>query len=416
MNELLKGLDSKTIRSNADFYRLTPDTRALLEIESTLTQTVFGQDRAVKEIARAITRSMAGLGAPNRPSFSGLFLGEPGVGKTEAGRAIVNTFYAKNAEDHLLILDSANFNERHTTYKLTGSPPGYVGYGDKPLITPEFLFGPNVIVVDEIEKGCKEWHETWLGILDRGKLSAPIGRTTYREVENVTLNFANSLIIFTSNIGSAELRKAKIGGGGMGFGAEKRKLSDVGLTAFKDYFKSMPEFPNRLDSVIVFDNLSDEVYPKLVDKFVEEYNVPSYFNNYFALTKEAKDFVISKTNKQFGGRELRRTLEKEIITKVAEVKFNLPHGVPFVVDVEDGQVICWASHLIDEQLKEEELKKKQTTPIQLPEERKTKEDGTPSNIVVLYPGKEHWEMEWLTPEQLEQDTKELKKFLERIKK
>lgn len=401
MHELLRGLSTSDIRKNVDFHRITPDTSIVKDLEHKLGETVFGQERAVSEVAHAITRAMAGLGAIDRPLFSGLFLGEPGVGKTEMGRGIAKVYYEEGAEKHLLVLDSAQFNERHQISRLIGAPQGYVGYGDTPLVTPELLAKPNVIVVDEIEKGCREWQQLWLGVLDRGTMSVPIGTSTYRNVENIDLNFAHSLILFTSNIGSGEIRQTKEGKGHIGFGTDTtpKDLREVGLKAFKEYFKFMPEFPNRLDSVVVFDSLTDAVFLQLVDKFVAEYTEGQAQNgNFFALTKEAKDYVVAHTDKHFGGRELRRALEKYIITPAAEVKMSLRSGTPFIVDVEDEKVVFWTSSLFEEQREAEEVKKNSNI-VQLPDIKRTNDtEGT----------------SYLTAEELALDTEELKIFLERI--
>lgn len=351
MHEFQRGLSKKDIAEDKDLFRIKPENSIIVEYTAKLEETVFGQSRACREVARAMTRVLAGFTNPNRPEFVGMFLGEPGVGKTEMGKAIARIIDPSDYENRLLVIDCSTFQQSHDISKLVGAPPGYVGYGNKPLITPDFLSRKNVIVFDEIEKADPVLHKTLLQVMEKGKLAVPIGESTYVKVENKTLNFAYSTILLTSNVGSEEIRTAKLGTKNFGFKTtedptiSKEQVFQIGINSVKKFWRHMPEFTNRIDAVVVFDSLSQEVYRKLVDKFISECNENQTIgHNPLVITPDLKNWVISKTDLYYGGRELRRTIDKHIIAPAAEVKLSLYDGVPIIADIsEEEKVIFFTS-------------------------------------------------------------------------
>lgn len=351
--ELWRSITRGHIRRNPDFQPVLPKCKLVTFYKAKLEETVFGQERACLEVARALVRSDGGLISPDRPEFIGMFLGAPGCGKTEMGRAIARIQNVKEPEKNLLIIDCNTFQDDIDIHKITGSTPGYVGYGDEGLITADFLARPNVIVFDEIEKAHRKLHRLLLGIMDRGKLVVPVGTSTYRNVKNIELNFAYSKIIFTSNVGSQEIRdsqkKRRVGfHTPERFGANEAAYK-IGIQAMKERWHHMPEFLDRLDSVVVFEFLTPSVYRKIFDKFLDECNQNQRLrqNNPLAVTDELRSWIISETDTDYGGRELRRTMERHIITPFAELKQSLDNEVPVVADIsEDKKVEFWVSQKI----------------------------------------------------------------------
>lgn len=396
---LSRGITSEALRDNPDFYQIRPEGQEVREYADKLGETVFGQERACLEVSRAMMRARAGFSDPNRPAFVGMFAGETGSGKTEMGRAIARTLSPDNPEAAIKIIDSSTFQGQHDVAKLVGSPPGYVGYGNPKgiLITPDFLKQPNVIVFDEIEKGHPQLHKTLLSILDKGKLTVQLGTSTYNNVETVDMNFANSHIILTSNAGAEEVHKAKQGNHRVGFqgsGDENRRadIINVGRKAIEDRWRNMPEFLGRIDAIIVFDSLTPEVYERIFDKFLQEANENQrYGQNTLFVTDEVRNYIINKTDHKYGARDLRKEMEKHLITPAAEVKLLLPEGTPFVADLDtpEGQepeLVFWSSRVIEEQQRQlafekqggvvfEKKKRRRTPPENTDPECETDEEG-----------------------------------------
>lgn len=348
-----KLLDRNRIASNPDYYPVESDGEVFQMVQEMLEETVFGQTEACAEVSRAITRSVCGFHDPNRPEYVGLFLGEPGVGKTEMGKAIAKIFDPKYYEERLLVVDCNMFQQSHDVSRILGAPPGYLGYGDEPFITKQFLHQQNVIVFDEIEKADSALHRMLLRIMDKGRLE--INESDAAEdfqADLPGLDFSQSIIILTSNIGSKEIAEIKADKGKLGFLAgegdgQNKDAKRAGIEAAKKYWKYMPEFLNRIDSTIVFNSLTEKVVYQLIDKFLDEYyeNQPEYGTIVLA-TNELKEWIVSQTDTKQAGRGLRRKLDKMIITPAAEVKIKMPKGVPLIADVsqdEPKRVIFWVS-------------------------------------------------------------------------
>ncbi|HEU5115013.1 MAG TPA: AAA family ATPase [Candidatus Paceibacterota bacterium] len=289
----------------------------LMRMEDELSKRVVGQTEAVKKIADTIRRARAGIADPNRPIGSFLFLGPTGVGKTELTKALAEFMF--NDDKALIRVDMSEFMEKHSTSKLIGAPPGYVGYEEGGALTEMVRHRPySVILFDEIEKAHPEVFNILLQVLDNGRLTDTKGRV---------VNFKNTVIILTSNIGAQYIdRMEKIG-----FAAdssEKRRYDDVKgkvLESLRDYFR--PEFLNRLDSIIIFDVLSPEAIKDIVKiqvdqivKRLEEKEIR------LEVTSSVLDYLAKEGyNPQYGARPLKRLIQEKILTPVAG--FMISQGV-----------------------------------------------------------------------------------------
>ncbi|MFA6158250.1 MAG: AAA family ATPase [Candidatus Paceibacterota bacterium] len=288
---------------------LEEEARKLMRMESELDRRVVGQLEAVKKIADTIRRARAGIADPNRPIGSFLFLGPTGVGKTELTKALAEFMF--NDEKSLIRIDMSEFMDKHSTSKLIGAPPGYVGYEEGGSLTEMVRHKPySVILFDEVEKAHPEVFNILLQVLDNGRLTDTKGRV---------VNFKNTVIILTSNIGSQFIDKMEK----LGFASDtgtKNKYEDVKakvMESLKDYFR--PEFLNRLDSIILFDVLSPEsirnivgiqveqVVKRLAEKEIRLDIAPAVLEY---LSKEGY-------NPQYGARPLRRLIQEKILTPVA---------------------------------------------------------------------------------------------------
>jgi len=345
-------LDRRKVEKNPDYYPVESNGEMFEMVKALLEETVYGQPEACTEVARAITRSISGLNDPNRPGYVGLFLGEPGVGKTEMGKAVAKIFDPIDYESRLKVVDCNMFQHSHDAERFLGAPPSYIGYGDETFITKNFLSQPNVIVFDEIEKANISLHRLLLRIMDKGRLDINESDDDLCSDEPPGLDFSQSIIILTSNIGSEAIRDIRMGKGALGFGTDgeatkNKDIQKVGVTEAKLFWKHMPEFLNRIDSMVVFNSLSEEVVYRLIDKFLAE-----YFTNqdqdatYIMATDQLKDWIVSHVDIKLAGRELRRMIERMIITPAAEVKIKMTKGVPLIADISQDdpkRVIFWVS-------------------------------------------------------------------------
>jgi ATP-dependent Clp protease ATP-binding subunit ClpC len=309
----------------------------LMQMEETLHQRLIGQEEAVKATSRAIRRARVGLKNPNRPIASFIFSGPTGVGKTELTKALAAYFFG--SEESMVRLDMSEFMERHTVSKLIGSPPGYVGYNEGGQLTEAVRRRPyTVILFDEIEKAHPDVFNLLLQILEDGRLTDSKGRT---------VDFKNTLIIMTSNIGSKVIEK---GGSGLGFDfAEDQadsaytRIRALVNEELKQYFR--PEFLNRLDEIIVFRQLKIEEIREIAELMLKEvFKRLKEKNITLAVTERFKDLLVREGyNQSYGARPLRRAIMRLLEDSLSEeiLTGKVRDGASVVVDVDDdGKVIC----------------------------------------------------------------------------
>jgi len=308
----------------------------LLNMEETLHQRLIGQDEAVKAVSRAIRRARVGLKNPNRPIASFIFSGPTGVGKTELTKSLAAYFFG--SEEAMIRLDMSEFMERHTVSKLIGSPPGYVGFNEGCQLTEAVRRRPyTVVLFDEIEKAHPDVFNLLLQLLEDGRLTDSKGRT---------VDFKNTLIIMTSNIGSKVIEK---GGGGLGFefgggDAEETQYNRIRSLVneeLKQYFR--PEFLNRLDEIIVFRQLTrDEV------KEISEIMLKEVFSRMLekgislSVTEAFKERLVDEGyNPSYGARPLRRAVMRLLEDSLAEefLSGRIGEGDAAVVDVNDDKQV-----------------------------------------------------------------------------
>ncbi len=303
----------------------------LLRMETILHERVIGQEEAVNSISKAIRRARAGLKDPKRPIGSFIFLGPTGVGKTELARAVAETLFGD--EDAVIRIDMSEYMEKHSTSRLVGSPPGYVGHDDGGQLTEKVRRKPySVILLDEIEKAHPEVFNILLQVLEDGRLTDSKGRT---------VDFRNTAIIMTSNVGASTLRRNKF----LGFttGKEDQEYKDMKDKVMEELKRSFrPEFLNRIDEIIVFHALekkhireiitlmSDELKKRLSEQGID-----------FELTEAAKDKITDLGyDPEYGARPLRRALQKQVEDRLSEelLKGTIIKGQTALIDVKDGEL------------------------------------------------------------------------------
>jgi ATP-dependent Clp protease ATP-binding subunit ClpC len=308
----------------------------LLNMEETLHQRLIGQDEAVKAVSRAIRRARVGLKNPNRPIASFIFSGPTGVGKTELTKSLASYFFG--SEEAMIRLDMSEFMERHTVSKLIGSPPGYVGFNEGGQLTEAVRRRPyTVVLFDEVEKAHPDVFNLLLQLLEDGRLTDSKGRT---------VDFKNTLLIMTSNIGSKVIEK---GGGGLGFefsgdsveDSQYNRIKSLVNEELKQYFR--PEFLNRLDEIIVFRQLTknevkeiaeimlQEVFARLQDKGIK-----------LSVTDDFKERLVEEGyNPSYGARPLRRAVMRLLEDSLAEevLSGRIKDGDKALVDIDDNKKV-----------------------------------------------------------------------------
>jgi ATP-dependent Clp protease ATP-binding subunit ClpC len=313
------------------------ESAKLLNMEETLHQRLIGQDEAVKAVSRAIRRARVGLKNPNRPIASFIFSGPTGVGKTELTKALAAYFFG--SEEAMIRLDMSEFMERHTVSKLIGSPPGYVGFNEGGQLTEAVRRRPyTVVLFDEIEKAHPDVFNLLLQLLEDGRLTDSKGRT---------VDFKNTLIIMTSNIGSKVIEK---GGGGLGFEFSGEAVEDTQYNRIrslvneelKQYFR--PEFLNRLDEIIVFRQLSRDEVKEIAEIMLKEvFNRMEEKGIHLSVTDAFKERLVEEGyNPSYGARPLRRAVMRLLEDSLAEefLSGRIGEGDSAVVDVNsDKQVV-----------------------------------------------------------------------------
>ena len=293
---------------------------------------VIGQDVAVEKVVKAIQRNRAGLKDPNKPIGSFIFLGTTGVGKTQLAKILAKELF--DSDDALIRIDMSEYMEKFAVSRLVGAPPGYVGYEEGGQLTEAVRRKPYaVILLDEIEKAHPDVFNILLQILDDGHVTDSLGRK---------IDFRNTIIILTSNIGTRQLKDF---GDGVGFGtsakkdsADERAKSTI-ESALKRAFA--PEFLNRIDDIIIFNSLSKENIMEIIDIELEQlFHRLSALDYHLELTAEAKDFIAEKGfDKDFGARPLKRAIQKYIEDPLAEeiINTNVTEGDHVLLELNDAK-------------------------------------------------------------------------------
>ena len=290
-------------------YKLTEEeTAKLLRMEEELHHRVIGQENAIKAVSQAIRRTRAGLKDPKRPSGSFIFLGPSGVGKTELAKALTEFLFGDEAS--MISLDMSEYMEKHTVSRLVGSPPGYVGYEEGGQLTEAVRRKPfSVVLFDEIEKAHPDVFNTLLQILEEGRLTDSQGRS---------VDFRNTVLIMTSNLGTQDLRKANVGFGRNDEAVSYEKMKEKVNDALKNHFR--PEFLNRIDETIVFHELSKPEVTIIVDLLIKRTSTQLEAQGIgIELTDAAKKVLVDRGyDPTLGARPLRRAIQRLIEDPLSE--------------------------------------------------------------------------------------------------
>ncbi len=291
----------------------------LLNLENNMKKRVKGQDKAIKLVSDAIIRARAGIKDPNRPIGSFIFLGPTGVGKTEVARTLAYELF--DDEKHMIRIDMSEYMEAHSVARLIGSPPGYVGYDDGGQLTEAVRRNPySIVLFDEIEKAHKDVFNILLQILDDGRITDSQGRT---------VDFKNTIIIMTSNLGSEYILE------------NKDDADNLVMTELKHTFK--PEFINRIDEIIVFNSLSKDVVYEILDKIIKDLELRLNDKKInINITKQAKDFIINESyDEKYGARPIKRFVSRNLETLIANDIINdkIKYNSTVTVDIENNKLI-----------------------------------------------------------------------------
>ncbi|MFJ8079774.1 ATP-dependent Clp protease ATP-binding subunit [Streptomyces sp. NPDC096205] len=314
--------------------RLTEEEKdRLLGLEEHLHQRVVGQDEAVRVVSDAVLRSRAGLASPDRPIGSFLFLGPTGVGKTELARALAEVLFG--SEDRMVRLDMSEYQERHTVSRLVGAPPGYVGHEEAGQLTEVVRRHPySLLLLDEVEKAHPDVFNILLQVLDDGRLTDSQGRT---------VDFTNTVIVMTSNLGSDAIIR---GGGGIGFGsgddgeaAEEARRERI-LRPLREHFR--PEFLNRIDEIVVFRQLSSDQLHQITNLLLEQTKRLVHAQGVeIGFTDAAVDWLSRQGfQPEYGARPLRRTIQREVDNRLSRLLLDgkVTEGDRVTVDATDGRL------------------------------------------------------------------------------
>ncbi|MGW4703164.1 ATP-dependent Clp protease ATP-binding subunit [Streptomyces sp. NPDC004285] len=295
----------------------------LLRLEEEMHDRIVGQDEAVTAVSEAVRRNRAGMGDPNRPVGSFLFLGPTGVGKTELAKTLAELLFG--AEDRMIRFDMSEFQEKHTVARLVGAPPGYVGYEEAGQLTEKVRRQPySVVLFDEIEKGHPDVFNTLLQILDDGRLTDGQGRT---------VDFRHCVVIMTSNIGAHRI---------LAHEGDAAELKDQLMEDLRGRF--LPEFLNRIDDIIVFHSLTEEDLSEIVDHLLDRSKHRVHAQGMtLEVTEAAKKLLVAHGHQPaFGARPLRRTIQRELDNRVASLLLGgeADPGDTIVADVVDDSLHC----------------------------------------------------------------------------
>ncbi|WP_432056299.1 ATP-dependent Clp protease ATP-binding subunit [Streptomyces sp. bgisy022] len=313
--------------------RLTEEEKSrLLGLEQNLHQRVVGQDEAVRVVSDAVLRSRAGLASPDRPIGSFLFLGPTGVGKTELARALAEALFG--SDDRMVRLDMSEYQERHTVSRLVGAPPGYVGHEEAGQLTEVVRRHPySLLLLDEVEKAHPDVFNILLQVLDDGRLTDAQGRT---------VDFTNTVIVMTSNLGSDVItrRGAALGFATGGTEADEEARREQILRPLRDHFR--PEFLNRIDEVVVFRQLTPEELRRITDLLLEGTRRGLKGQGIgVEFTEDAVDWLARRGYQpEYGARPLRRTIQREVDNELSRMLLDgtLREGGRVTVATEDGRL------------------------------------------------------------------------------
>ncbi|MGG0669433.1 ATP-dependent Clp protease ATP-binding subunit [Sporosarcina koreensis] len=295
----------------------------LLRLRETLEERVIGQDDAVQLVTEAVWRARAGIKDPDKPIGSFLFLGPTGVGKTELAKTLAATLF--DSEDHFIRIDMSEYMEKHSVSRLVGAPPGYVGYEEGGQLTEAVRRNPySVVLLDEIEKAHPDVSNILLQILDDGRITDSQGRL---------VNFTNTVVIMTSNIGSAYLLQGQ-------FDSDEHAAEDLVMAELRRHFK--PELLNRMDDIIIFHSLSGDSFrliaKKMLEDLVKRLDEQEVVLEY---SEDVLDWIVREgTDAEFGARPLKRFIQRHVETAVAKeiIKGDLTDGQKLVLSMEDGKL------------------------------------------------------------------------------
>ncbi|MET9683567.1 ATP-dependent Clp protease ATP-binding subunit [Streptomyces coeruleorubidus] len=304
----------------------------LLRLEEHLHERVVGQDEAVRVVSDAVLRSRAGLASPDRPIGSFLFLGPTGVGKTELARALAEALFG--SEDRMVRLDMSEYQERHTVSRLVGAPPGYVGHEEAGQLTEVVRRHPySLLLLDEVEKAHPDVFNILLQVLDDGRLTDSQGRT---------VDFTNTVIVMTSNLGSEAITRR---GGSVGFAsggadADEEARREQILRPLREHFR--PEFLNRIDEIVVFRQLSTEQLRRITDLLLDRTrSLVQSKGISVTFTDRAVEWLADHAYQpEYGARPLRRTIQREVDNELSRLLLDgrVSEGGRVTVDVEDGRL------------------------------------------------------------------------------
>ena len=291
----------------------------LLNLEKNMNERVIGQKEAIHLVSEAIIRARAGIKDPNRPIGSFIFLGPTGVGKTEVARTLAYELF--DDERHMVRIDMSEYMEPHSVARLIGSPPGYVGYDDGGQLTEAVRRNPySIVLFDEIEKAHKDVFNILLQILDDGRITDGQGRT---------VDFKNTIIIMTSNLGSEYILE------------KKENANELVMNDLRQTFK--PEFINRIDEIIIFHSLSKEVVTHILDKIIHEIEVRLHDKRIkISLTEEAKNLIIdSAYDENFGARPIKRFVQRNIESLIANaiLQDKIKYNSTITIDACEGKFL-----------------------------------------------------------------------------
>ncbi|MFF2655392.1 ATP-dependent Clp protease ATP-binding subunit [Streptomyces sp. NPDC058045] len=308
---------------------LTEEERdRLLGLEGHLHERVIGQDEAVAAVADAVLRSRAGLSSPDRPIGSFLFLGPTGVGKTELARALAEALFG--SEDRMVRLDMSEYQERHTVSRLVGAPPGYVGHDEAGQFTEAVRRHPySLLLLDEVEKAHPDVFNILLQVLDDGRLTDAQGRT---------VDFTNTVVVMTSNLGSEAVGRGTTLGFGTGQGEDEARREQV-LRPLREHFR--PEFLNRIDEIVVFRRLTGDQLRQITDLLLEDTRRRVHAQDLtLEFTPRAVDWLAERGHQpEYGARPLRRTIQREVDRPLSRMLLDgsLTPGTQVLADTGEGE-------------------------------------------------------------------------------